>query len=919
MQNESQNKGLIGWFANNHVAANIMMFLFIIGGIVSISGMRTETFPTIDPKIITVSVAYPGATPYEIADSITNRVEEVVIGIDGVKKVFSTAQEGYGSVVIEMEDFVDTDDVYSDVETNVNSLSDFPPEDAERTRIVKTKITSKVVTLALHGNVEERVVKYWADTIENQIKQLKNISLTNITGVRNYQISVEIPENSLRKYNLSLQDVGNAIQRFSSDIPAGTIESSKGDILLRIQEKRYTGEEFGNVILKTLPNGSSLKIKDIGNVIDGFEDTNIISKYNGERAAFIEVLRSENQDTLEIAGIVKDYLQDVKLPSGLSISIQKDETLVLKDRISLMMRNAILGFMMVFLILLLFLDLKLAFWTSIAIPVSFLGGMMIVDFLGYSLNMISLFALIVVLGIVVDDAIIAGESIFEEQARNPNNPNSVMKGIRSVLAPVTVGVTTTMAAFAPLIFSTGTFGQIVSIIPIVVIPILFISLLEVYFILPSHLSKPGNWSKGIMSDIRDKVTHALNYTVEKFVIPVAKLAVSWRYVTIAAFLAIAIITAGMMKSGLIRFVFFPQIERDDVVITVTMPVGTSFNLTKETVEEIEDEIENVRNEIDGGKKDFVDSIYESVATTIGQTSSGGAMGVRSSNASNNVGQITVKLVPSDFREQSAFDIESMIRERVEGIPNIEELDFKSSLIGNDADIEIDLRHPEEKKLIQAAEELKNKISRIKGAKEVTDSFKEGKTEYIFKLTKEGLASFEGEGKENQRDLGSLGKNMLIALMIMFVLLGAQLRSYIQPLVIMMAIPFGFVGAVWGHFILGYDLTFISMFGVVALSGVVVNDSVVLVDYKNKMLDEGMEIYDATIEAIKRRFRPILLTTLTTSLGLLPMLLETSIQARFLIPMVVSLATGIIFATFVILLLVPSLLMVLADIKRVFVK
>lgn len=1035
--NDSKSSGLISWFAENHVAANILMFLFIIGGIVSVISMRTETFPSIDPRRITVTVVYPGATPYEVAESITNRVEEALIGIEGVERITSTASEGAGTINVEIEDFADADEIYNDVETNVNSLIDFPPENAERPVITKLKVTPNVLTLALHGNVSEKIIKFWAENIEDEIRSLKGVALTKVRGVRDYQISIEIPENSLRKYSLTLADVASAINNFSADVPAGTIESSRGDILLRVQNKKYTGEEFKNIILKTLPNGSVLKIKDIGKVLDGFDDINLISKYNSEPAAFIDVLRSEAEDTIKIANIVKNYLSKVQLPQGLKLSLQKDETLILKDRISLMLRNAILGFMLVFLILLFFLDLKLAFWTSIAIPVSFLGGMMIIGSLGYSLNMISLFALIVVLGIVVDDAIIVGESIFEYQNKEPNSNSSVLDGVKSVIAPVTVGVTTTMAAFAPLIFSTGTFGQIVRIIPIVVIPILFVSLLEAYFILPAHLSNPSRWSKGIMAKIRNKFSDGLSYFTENFIVKIAKIAVSWRYVTVAIFVSLAIITAGMMKSGIIRFIFFPAIEGDRITIDITTPQGTPFETTEETILKIEEEILKIKSKLDQGNKE---SIFESIAVTIGEKGSGDSpMRAPSGNNGNNIGQIKIRLVPSDFRTYSAYEVESKIRENIEELPNIEELTFKSSLVGDEPDIEVELQHPEDDILIKSSEELKNSLKKIKGTKEVADSFEIGKTEYIFELTQEGLAagltplelgrqlryyffgfeaqriqrgksevivyvrypkterediailnevrirlpdnreialkdaakiesqigysqiqtvdgkrivsvtadadtdittpnevmdemrnnilpnlkqkfdgltySFEGESKEQKRDLDSLGKNMLIAILIIYILLGSQLRSYFQPIVIMSAIPFGFVGAVWGHYLLGYDLTFISMFGVVALSGVVVNDSVVLVDYFNKKVSEGNNVYDSSIIAISRRFRPILLTSLTTSLGLFPMLLETSVQARFLIPMVISLATGIIFATFVILLLVPSVLMISLDVKH----
>ncbi len=1042
-QSTNESRGIIYWFIENHVAANILMLLFVVGGIVTVKNMRTETFPSIDPRLVTVSVVYPGASPYEVADSITRRVEEELVGIEGVKRVSSTASEGMGTVNIELVDFADADQVYNDVETAVNSLIDFPPEDAERPIINKVSVTPNVLTLSIHGNVDENFIKYWAETIEDELRQLPGVALTQLRGTRDYQISIEVPENTLRQYGLTLGQISNTVRQFAEDIPAGTIEARQGEILLRVQEKRYTGIEFEDIVVRTLPDGSSLRLGDIATIEDGFEDINLVSKFNNERAAFIDVKRSESEDTLAVADTVKQYIQTVKLPTGLNLTMQQDETIALKDRISLMIRNGIIGFMLVFLILLLFLDLKLAFWTSAAIPISFLGGLLIIGNLGESLNMISLFALIVVLGIVVDDGIVTGESIFEVQEQFPNDPHSAYLGVKQVIAPVTVGVTTTMAAFGPLIFSTGTLGQIIGVIPVVVISILFVSLLEAYFILPTHLAKPTRWSRGIMAKERDRFAESLKSFIEYRVLPLASLAVKWRYATLAAFLGVAIFTAGLVQSGIVRFVFFPQIEGDQITINMKMPLGTSFEITESTMLDIEKEIIEIRDRLDGESQS---AVFESISMSVGQVSgaAAGPSGVNfSGQSASHLGQFRIKLVPSDYRQLSAFEIEGLIRGRVQDLPGIETLEFQSSLIGEEADIEIELAHPDEDQLNAAAEALTAEMKKIPGTKEVTDTFELGKTEYVFKLDAQGLAvgltpselgrqlraaffgleaqrfqrgrsemivyvrypkaereslaalndmrirlpngdevplsniatvieqrgysqiqtvdgrrivsvmgdadievttpneiiaylqtnvlpdlttryqgltySFEGESREQSEDLASLSRNMVIALMLIYILLGAQLQSYVQPFVIMSAIPFGIVGAILGHLALGYDLTFISMFGGVALTGVVVNDSVVLVDYLNKHLRDGATLTESALLAVKRRFRPILLTTFSTSLGLLPILLETSMQARFLIPMVVSLATGILFSTLVILFLVPCLVIIVEDIKALLYK
>lgn len=1030
--------GLVGWFVNNHVAANILMFLLLIGGIISVKSMRTETFPAIDPKLITVSVIYPGATPYEVADGITRRVEEELVGIEGVKRIYSSALEGYGVTNIEMKDFADSDDVYNEVETAINSLVNFPPNDAEKPIISKVKVTPNVATIAVYGDLEEKVLRYWSDLIEDELRSLPGIGLTNVRGIRKYQISIEVSEETLRHYNLSLDDIANAINGFSNDIPAGMVESNRGDILLRIQEKNFVGNDFEDVVVKALDNGNVLTLKDIAIINDGFEDINLISKFNNQRAAFIDVKRSASEDTLAVAKKVKQYLENVKLPIGLNIALEKDETVNLKDRISLMLRNGLLGFMLVFLILVLFLDLKLAFWTSAAIPISFFGGLMLLAVFGYSLNMITLFALIVVLGVVVDDGIVTGESIFEAQNEAKNDENAVVKGVMAVIAPVSVGVATTMAAFAPLAFSTGTLGQIIRIIPPVVIVILFVSLIEAYFILPAHLASNSRWSSGVMLNIRNNFAGYLRRFVAKRFIPLTRLAIRFRYATLAFFLAIMIITFAMVQSGVVRFIFFPRVEADEITITAQMPVGTPFSETKKVLLEIEKHALDVRNEID---KNNEESLFKSISVIIGQKAAitAGPDAGTGAGDGNNIGQVKVQLVPSDFRELSSKQVEKKIRQKVQNIPNIEKLEFQSSLIGNEPDIEVELSHPSEDELNSGAKELKDALAGLSGMVDVAYSYEEGKIEYVFKLNEKGLAlgltssevgrqirssffgievqrfqrdsseiivyvrypkneresleainkmrirvngseialaeiaditeqngyskietvdgkrivsitgdvdndittpnevinlinneimpdilakhnglsyGFEGESREQGEDLASLGRNMLIALMIIYVLLGSQLRSYVQPIIIMTSIPFGVVGAILGHYILGYDLTFISFFGIVALMGVVVNDSVVLIDYLNKRFLEGKTMHESALLAVERRFRPILLTTLSTSLGLLPILLERSMQAQFLVPMVVSLAMGILFATLVILILIPCLVLIIEDIRKI---
>jgi len=500
---------LVGWFASNPVAANIVMLFLVVAGLLAARGMITETFPSIDPKTITIVTPYPGATPYDIEESITRRVEEGMIGIEGVKRVSSSATEGVGRVTVEMEHFADPAQVLDDVETAVDSLSDFPPQEAEETSIVKTKLTSSMMSLAVFGSVDEKTLHYWAERIEGDLLSLPEVSLVEVAGPevslvevaggRRYEIAIEVSEATLRDYGLTLDDVARRVAEFSIDIPGGNLRTDAGDILIRVKDKRYTGVEFANITIRSRSDGAQLRLGDIATIRDGFEDTRLINRYNGKAALFVRVSRSDSQDTLKMEEAIKGYLTGLSLPQGLSIEIWRNNTDILRDRISLMLRNAILGYLLVFMCLLLFLDLKLAFWTSLGIPISFLGGLF----------------------------------IFHEQQMHPGDPTAVLRGVHLVKAPVTIGVLTTIAAFAPLLMSTGTLAQVMRPVPLVVIAILSISLIEAFYILPAHLANTSTWSRGLLAKVRDRTQAGLDSFVQRRIIPAIKLGLAYRYATLA--------------------------------------------------------------------------------------------------------------------------------------------------------------------------------------------------------------------------------------------------------------------------------------------------------------------------------------------------------------------------------------------------
>ncbi|MAQ70563.1 MAG: heavy metal resistance protein CzcA [Alphaproteobacteria bacterium] len=1040
--NTVHNRGLVTWFQGNHAAANILMLFFLIAGLASLTQMVRETFPTIDPKIISVTVPYPGATPSDVESGITRRVEEAVIGVQGVKRVESNAQEGIGIITIEIEDFVNGEEVLNDVETEIDSLQDFPPENAEEVNIVRVKPRSSVLTLVVYGDAERVSLREWAETIEDQLIGLPNISLVELAGTRDREISIEISETKLRQYNLNLGQIADIIGQHSIDLPAGTLQTESGDFLIRVQERRYYGSNFRDVVIRSNPDGSLLRLGEIASINDGFEDVELINTYNGKPAIFLDITRSSSQDTIDMEKDITRYVEDIELPENINLAVWKNQTDVLVDRINLLLRNAIMGFALVFIALLLFLDLKLAFWVAFAIPISFLGGLFFASLMGVSINMISLFALIVVLGIVVDDAIVTGESIFTEQDRKDRPANPALVGVKGIQAPVTIGVLTTVAAFAPLIFSTGTLGQILRPIPLIVISVLLVSLFEAFFILPAHLSSPKRWSRGYLYKIREAVNRNLERFIEKMVLPVAKVCIAGRYIFLFIVGFICFIAFYWMISGSMKFVFFPQIESDEITVNLEMPEGTPFEITEKYTAQIVDTFTSLNKNKWAEYSDG--NIYESIAVSIGLQGAnrGGPADSQRSSFSSNLSQVQIELVPSAKRSLTSKEVSRQWRAEIGEIPQAKKIAFESSLVSAGADITIELSHRDGDILDKASEELKQSMSKMTGLSEVSDSLEPGKKEFIFELTPAGLAAgltpfdvgrqlrdslrgrvidrvqrgtseveivvrypksdrrslsaieefrltlpngeqapinvmtdikeaynasvikrvngrqvvsvtadtdntiitadeaitqirenqyaqlqnlypgltlqLGGQNEDQRNDLATLGKNMLIALLAIFVMLTSQLRSYSKPFIIMLIVPLGIAGAIYGHALMGFNLSFISLFGMVALTGVVINDSVVLVDYYNNLQKDNPDIsvYDAALQSLQRRFRPILLTTLTTSLGLLPILLETSLQAQFIIPMAVSLAFGLIFASSFLIFFLPALLVVFEDMNRV---
>ena len=1039
MRRDSDNSGLISWFIRNPVAGNLLMVVLIVGGLVSAANLQSQVFPTIMPGTVVVAVPFPGATPAEVEEGITRRVEEAVLGIDGVKRVTSKASENYGRITIETNDFADLDQVKDDIESAVDGLSQFPPENAEKPSVVAPKPTGGVVTLAVVGDVGPMALRKAAESIERDLLTQPGVSLVSLEGDRDLEVSIEISEANLRRYNLTFSDVANAVRRSSLDLAGGSITSGSGEILLRTNQKRQTGEEFESIVVLTRPDGSVITLADIATIRDGFVRAELRNDYNGRPAVFVSVDRAEAEDVLAVKASVDEFLEGYTPPAGIELVQLRDETKLLQERVNLLLRNGAFGFALVFLFLVLMLDLKLAVWVSMGIVTAFMGGFMLFGALGVTITMVSLFGLIIVLGLVVDDAIVIGENIDAERERGGSGEQAATRGAKRMLAPVLVGVLTTVAAFAPLLVTGGTFGDITRAIPLVVISVLIVSLLEAFCILPSHLSHGGQWSRGLLKTIQSRIADGVAYVRDHLVLPGVAFAAKWRYATAALALAFFILSTGLVKNGQVRFIFFPIIEGNNISASVTMPEGTPFERTDDAIRRITAGAYEVAEAIGN---ETGETLFVSVtSTTGGRASSGGGPGAQSSFSSQeNIGQVRIELTPFGQRRTPAADIERRWRSAVGPIEGAERVTFSSSFVRFGADVEFELAHQDESELIAAVDAMKSRLASIDGINQLEDSFDLGKRQLIFELTPAGRAaglreadvavqvrqgffgeevqriqrgreeirvyvrypeaarssldaldSFRvqlpngesaplftvarveesrayssidridgrrivtvsadvdealstpnlandtiinsvmpeleasypglrwvraGSTREQNEDLATLGSAFIVVLLVIYAMIATQLRSYIQPLAILVAIPLGIAGAILGHFVLGFPLSFVSIFGIVALAGVAVNASVVLVDLYNQYRQDGISPIEAAAESSARRFRPVLLTTLTTALGLAPLLFEKSPQAQFLIPMGVSLGFGILISGFLVLFVTPAVAVIIEDVRAV---
>ena len=1024
---------ILAAFAGNSVAANLTMLVMLIGGFFAWKNLTTQVFPTLDLGVASISVPYPGATPSEVEEGITRRLEEAILGIDGVDRVRSTAIENYGVVSAELKDRVDVVKVRNDIETAVDRLADFPPLDAENPDVVIAETVSDVMALVVSSEGSEMELRKGAELLEQALLALPSISLVSMDGARDYEIAIEVSEEALRRYDLSMSQVAAAVRESSLNLSAGELRTDAGDLLLRTNAKRVSGREFEDVVLRASPDGSILRLRDVARIRDGFADLDLINQFQGRQSVVVKVQKSETEDAIGIAADIRAMLNTFEPPQGIDVAVLSDQTVLIESRISLLVKNGLLGFVLVFLFLVLMLDLRLAIWVAMGVPISFLGAFLFFDAFDVNINMISLFGLIIVIGVVVDDAVVVGENIAAERELGRTGALASINGVKGVFAPVFVGVLTTMVAFGALALVSGTFGQIMRDASIVVVVVLTMSLVEAFFILPAHLAHPGNWSRYPLDVLQQRIGNGVNRFRDEWLVPKIARAVSRRWLAMLAWLGLILVAFALVTFGAVKFVFFPALESDRIGAQLTFPIGTPFEITRAAAETIAEAATEV-NARSGN------TAFESTLVTIGgriSLGTGGPGGAAGSTFASHIASVQIQLNSDSIRKQSAAELERLWRAEVGVIPGTESLSFQSDFIGGGSSVDYELSHQNDASLLRAIEVFKTEIQTIEGMTELQDSSNPGKRQYDIELTRAGeaaglspadiarqlrqhffgeevhriqrgrqelkvmvryprdqrnstrdlmnvrirladgteaplstmartiesrsyseinrvdgrrIVSVSGKGdtevttptdatsiidttvipglvrdfpglrvdksgfsREQTQDLASILSAFVFALLIMYALLAAELKSYVQPLIIAAGIPAGVAGAIIGHLLLGYDISFISIFGMVALTGVVVNDSLVMIDrYNNIRRTTALTSADAIVLASQRRFRAIFLTTATTSLGLAPMLFERSISAQFLIPMAVSLAIGILFASVVILFIVPALVAIVEE-------
>jgi len=1017
---------MIEWFAKNAVAANLLMIGILVFGIYSASRfIPLEIFPSFELDLVNIQTSFRGATPNSVEDGITLRIEEAIYDLEGIAEVSSRSSEGVSLVSAEVAKGYDKRDVLDDIKLRVDALNTLP-QAAEKTIISLIDINRPVIDVTVSGNIDNKELRQIADRVRLDILDLKGITDVELSGVANYEIAIEIDPSSLKKYQLSLSDVANAIDQGSIDLSAGNLKTRNGDVLIRTNGQAYSQAEYANIPVISNQSGRSIRLGDIAVIRDAFEEKPLITRFNQEPAIILKVSRTGKQSAITVAEQVRDYLQQaqINLPKGVSLSYWDDDSQIVKARLSTLFNSAVQGGILVLLLLSLFLRPAIAFWVFLGIPVSFMGAFIFMPSIDGSFNLVSLFAFILVLGIVVDDAIVTGENIYRHMRRGDEPLHAAIQGTKEIAVPVTFGILTTVVAFTPLASMEGSRMAILAgQIPMVVIPVLLFSLIESKLILPAHLSRikqrrdDGKLNK--LSGLQQRISRGFENVILKYYEPALANCLNNKAITLASLFAVSIIIFSFAVLGHLRFTMMPRVESETVHVSLSMPDTTGFETTTQHIDRITDHVYDLQDKY--RDPDTNASVIQHILTTSGSAG-------RSIKPS--LGRVSFELTPTDQRTINikATQLANELRQRIGEIPGAEKLSIRAELGRGGEPIDIQLTGTDTVRMGEVVALLRDKLRTYPDVFDIQDNFTGGKEEFLLSLTPRaytlgltladvarqvrqaffGLEAqriqrgrdelrvmvryplehrsnlddlysldiavansstpvplsdiatitptqspanlyrlnrsqilnvsadidkrkadlpaiiadlkayltelipsypgikygFKGEAEEQAETNASLSFGLIMVVIAIYSLLAIPFKSYWQPFIVMSIIPFSVIGAIIGHLIIGINLSMLSMMGMLALTGVVVNDSLVLVDYINKQRKAGVALKEAVLNSGSARFRPVMLTSLTTFAGLTPLLLDQSTQAKFLVPMAVSLGFGILFATVITLIIIP---------------
>ena len=1034
--------GPIAYMAGNSVAANLLMWAIIAAGLVSLTGLEREAWPTVPFYHVEVSMPYPGATPEEVEESIIAKIEDQVSGLDDVKAVKSVAAPGMASVRIQMDSRTDMDRALDDIESAVNRIQSFPAS-AERPQFREMTNRQSMMRLIVYGDVPERSLKELAYQIEDELTMLPSVSQVEVSGVRKYEISIEVPLHRLRALGLTLSDIANTIHRSSLELSAGSIDTRESQVRVRTLGQNYDQQDFEEIVLLSGSDGTVLRLGDIAEVRDGFQETDLIVRHQNHPAVFVEVYRADDEHVMDVATTVREHLENEvipALPDGVGITIWNDESQAYEERAALLLKNGILGMLLVLIALSLFLEIRLALWVAAGIAVSGIGTLAVMLVFDYAINTISLFSFVLAIGIVVDDAIVVAEHIQDERKRGTPGVVAAIRGTRRIKVPLIFAVLTTVVAFIPLLFIPGGVGDIWSALPVIMIAVLLVSLVESLLVLPNHLSHlhgpewvPTNAFDRFFTRLQGRVDVLLNRFLQGPLDRALRFATDQPMVTMAGAVGMLILSISLLPAGIVPTTLADAVEGDFATVTLEMPDGTTAPRTYEVAKELEAAGLRVIERLSRDRPEDAPPLLTGVTVTVGQgprLEGGGLNPAPTLNPEANIATIEFKLLGAQQRQLSTREVVQAWREEVGVLPYVRGITFSGEIIDLGNPVEAVLSHPDPERLAQIADSVVDGLRGVGGVYDIRSDHTPGIPEIQLELrpeartlglTLEELAgqtraaffgaeavrvqrgreevrvyvrlpaaernaitdvegyllrtpsgaevpvtsvaslnpgvsppavrrrdgqrvvtvtadvdptvisggeansiladsiladliavypdltyTFGGEQQEQLESLGALYRGFAIALLMIFVLLAIPLRSYTKPFIIMAVLPFGFIGVILGHWVLGVALSAVSFMGIFGLSGVAVNDSLVMIDFIDQKLREGVPIRTAIIEGAKGRFRPIMLTSVTTFLGFTPLILERSIQAQFLIPFAASLGFGILFTTAILMMVVPAL-------------